>query len=185
LAARHHTTQRLKDAIDRLPKRPGMKIHYALAMLCVLTACSSHKATVVTSNGVETVTSTGTDADKKVTIQSKDSTMTFGQGAIDESKLGVPIYPGATNKSDGGYDVSSSKGSQQAASFETPDGFEAVYNFYKSHLPAGSQQIKMDEGESEIATFQIGTTTSPTTISVQIAGKKAGDTAIAIIRQSH
>lgn len=122
----------------------------ALAALVALTGCSAKK-TVYSSNG-STVTTENNN--KTVTVQSSGGTLTMGQNAVDLSKMNLPVYPGAT-QSEGGYSYNGSSGGGQMASLTTSDGFQKVYGWYKSHLPAGSQKMMTTSGDSSVAEFVI------------------------------
>ena len=129
----------------------------------------SHKTTVVTSDGAATVTTS--QDNQTTTVQSNNGTLTTGKNAVDPSKLGAPVYPGAEQSQDGGIAVSGNQGSTQMAVFKTTDPFDKVYDYYKSQLPAGSEKMKMSEGSESMATFQIGDDKSPDQTTVMISAK--------------
>jgi hypothetical protein len=154
-----------------------MRISIRLAAACaavVLAACS-HKTTVATGNG-ETVTTDSSN--QSVTVQSSDGTVTVGKSA-DPAQLGVPIYPGAgTTSADASVQVSGAHPGQMA-SFTTTDDFDKVYEFYKAHMPAGSEKMKMDAGGTSMAEFQ-ATASDGTATTVTVSGKD-GKTSILIV----
>ncbi|HEV3152265.1 MAG TPA: hypothetical protein VGZ02_00515 [Candidatus Baltobacteraceae bacterium] len=137
----------------------------ALAALVAAGGCSSKK-TVYDSNG-NTVTSDSNG--KTVTVQSSGGTMTMGQSAVDLSKLGVPVYPGATQSS-GGFSYNGSHGSGQMTSLTTGDAFDKVYAWYKSQLPKDAEKMKSSSGDSSFAEFVTGAAGSPQT-TVMISSK--------------
>ena len=137
----------------------------ALAALVIVAGCSAKK-TVYNSDG-STVTSDS--GNKTVTVQSSAGTLTMGQSAVDASKLGVPVYPGAT-QSQGGFAYNGSHGSGQMTSLTTSDGFDKVYAWYKSRLPADAEKMKSSSGDSSFAEFVTGAEGSPHT-TVMISSK--------------
>jgi hypothetical protein len=94
-------------------------------------------------------------ANNTVTVQNKQGSMTVGKNAVDPAKLGVPIYPGAT-QAEGAMSVTSKNGSGQMTSFESNDSFEKVYQWYKSRMPAGAEKMKLGSGDSAVAEFVTG-----------------------------
>jgi outer membrane murein-binding lipoprotein Lpp len=123
----------------------------AIAAVIVLAGCSSQKK-VYSANGT---TVTRDTASNTVTMQNKEGSMTVGKNAVDPAKLGVPIYPGAT-QSEGGMSVTSKTGSGQMASFTSPDSFDKVYRWYKSRLPAGAEKMKFGSGDNSVVEFVTG-----------------------------
>ena len=127
-------------------QRLGM---FTVAVFAIVLAACSHKVTVTTANG-ETVT---TNSDNKTsTITTKDGTVTVGQN-MDLSKLPVPVYPGAQQV--GSMSGNSAKGSALVVSLKTPDAFDKVAAWYKSQLPAGSQQMISTAGGSSFAEYVV------------------------------
>jgi hypothetical protein len=122
-----------------------------VALFAVTLAACSHKATITTSNGTETLTTSGDN--KTETITTKEGTVTVGQNAVDLSKLGVPIYPGSQQVS--GLAGSGMRGSGQMVSLKTGDSFDKVFQWYKSQLPTGSQQMTSTTSGSSFAEFVI------------------------------
>lgn len=123
----------------------------AMAATIVLAGCSSQKK-VYTANG-NTVTRDA--ANNTVTVQNKQGSMVLGKNAVDPAKLGVPIYPGAT-QGEGAMSVTSKTGSGQMASFESSDSFDKVYQWYKGRMPAGSEKMKFGNGDNAVAEFVTG-----------------------------
>ncbi|HEV7179374.1 MAG TPA: hypothetical protein VGN11_05855 [Candidatus Baltobacteraceae bacterium] len=140
----------------------------ALAVAIALAGCGSHKTTVLTSTGAETVT-TSQDG-KTATVDTKDGTMTVG-GDVDPASLGAPIYPGANKNGSGNIAVSGANGAGAMASFKTGDPFDKVYAFYKAHLPADAEKSKVEENGTMVAAFQIIDTKSGDQTSVMVEGK--------------
>jgi hypothetical protein len=143
----------------------------------LLASCSAHKTTVLTGNGTATVTTSNDN--KTTTVDTKEGHMTVGKDAVDTSKLGAPVYPGAQAEDSGGIAMSSAKGSGQMVAFKTTDSFEKVYAFYKAQMPKDSEKMKFAQGDSSMATFQVGDDKGPETTSVMITAK-SGETDILI-----
>lgn len=154
----------------------GMRISIVVCLLSVaaLAACGGgQKTTYTTANGTATVTKNGSTT----TYESKEGKVTVG--AVDPSKLGAPVYPGATQTEDNSsISVTSSKGSGTMASFTTADKFPAVEAWYKAHLPKGSEKMDVNEGGNAIADFTMAENTPNQTL-VMITGKD-GQTQIVI-----
>lgn len=144
----------------------------AVAAIVMLVACGAHKTTVTTSNGEATVTQDQNG--QSTTVQTKEGTVTVGKAA-DPATLGAPVYPGADTNDAGTVTVSGPNAGSMAA-FKTGDDFGKVYDFYKSHMPDGSEKMKMTSGDTSVAEFQ---TTTDGETAVQISGK-AGETDIII-----
>src|SRR5579863_4735640 len=105
----------------------------------LLAGCSSHKQTFTTGQGTTTVQTN--DNNKTVTVTTNQGTTTFGAN-VDVSKLGLPVYPGST-KNEGGIAGTSAQGSGQVVALSTADSFDKVYQWYRSHMPAGSETMHM------------------------------------------
>lgn len=149
----------------------------ALALTIALAACASSKK-VYSSGGTTVTTDTG---QKTVTVQSSEGTMRMGQGVVNVNSLGVPIYAGAT-QDDGALSVTGSKGSAQMASFSTVDSFDKVYDFYKAKMPAGSQKMKVAEGDSSMAEFVTGEGKAGEVQTMVMITKKGDKTSIVITK---
>ncbi len=138
-----------------------------LAALVTLAACSSHKQTVMTSNGPATITESKDD--RTVTITGKNGTASFSK-SVDPSTLGAPVYPGAVAQ--GAFSGSGKGESGTVATFTTTDDFAHVYAFYHAKMPAGSQKMKMESGGTSMAIFRIGEDESREHTTVTISGEK-------------
>jgi len=152
------------------------------APLCILAAAvlagcgMGHRQTITTSNGAETVTTSGDN--KTVTVNGSQGSATVGAGAIDISKLGAPVYPGATQDQNGGISMSNDKGTSETAVFKTPDDFSKVESYYKSQLPAGSEKMNMATSGGSLATFEIGDENSAEQTTVTVTSKPGDPTSI-------
>jgi len=150
-----------------------MRISTVLCLLSVLAlaACGgAQKTTYSTSNGTATVTKNG----NTTTYQSKEGKVTVGQGAVDVSKLGAPLYPGARQReNNGSISVTSASGSGAMASFSTNDSFAKVYTWYKAHLPKGSEKMHASQSGSSIAEFTMAENTANQTLVMVTAKNNA------------
>lgn len=117
-----------------------------------LSSCSSHKQIVMTKEGAATIETN--ESNGTTTINSKNSTAVIGKNAVDVSKLGLPVYPGAIQNS-GGISEQSAQGNSQMVVMTTPDSFDKVYNFYKAQMPAGSERMHIAAGSQAVAQFAI------------------------------
>lgn len=149
----------------------------AMAVLMVLAACSSSKK-VYSGNGTTVTTDSN---EKTVTVRSSEGTMTMGKGVVDAASLGVPIYAGAT-QDEGAFSVTGAKGSAQMIAFTTSDSFENVYQFYHSKMPAGSEKMKVDSGDSSVAEFVTGSDKPGEVQTMVMISKKGDKTAIVVTK---
>jgi hypothetical protein len=145
----------------------------ALVAIVVLVACGAHKTTVTTSSGDATVTQDQNG--QSTTVQTKEGTVTVGK-SLDPAALGAPVYPGANTNDASTVSVTGASAGSMAA-FKTTDDFDKVYDFYKSHMPDGSEKMKMASGGTSVAEFQASGADGET--AVQISGKP-GETDILI-----
>lgn len=136
----------------------------------VMGGCSSHKTVIPTQNGMATVETNRQN--NTTTITSKEGSMTVGQNAVDVTKLGLPIYPGASAKQSGGLSTQSKTGSAQIIVMTTPDSFDKVYAWYKGQMPGGSEQMHINSGTGSMASFVIGKTGAKEQKSVMITSEK-------------
>ncbi len=147
----------------------------ALLALVAAGGCSSSKK--VSFGGTSVTTS---DDNKSTTVKTADGSMSVGDNAVDPSKLGAPVYPGATQaEGAGGISFSTAEETSDTASFTSADPFETVYDYYKGKMPAGSEKLKISSGDSQLASFQVGDQASKEVVSVMLAAKD-GKTQITI-----
>ena len=123
-----------------------------LAVL-MLSSCTSTKV-VQTQQGTTTVETNPLRNTVKMT--NRRGTAIIGKGAVDEASLGLPLYPGMIASQTGGMRVVDAAGTKHAVSLSTKDSFDKVYTWYKDHMPAGSEQLHMEQPQASIATFLIG-----------------------------
>lgn len=151
------------------------RIAFLLAAAVALVACSHKTTTVQTANG----TITTSQDHQGVTVQTSEGTMNLGRN-VDASKLGAPVYPGATAKDQGSISTTTADGTNTIAAFKTTDPFDKVYAYYKQQLPAGSEKMKISTGDTQMASFQVGAQNGPDQVGVQITSDKTGTTNILI-----
>jgi hypothetical protein len=116
-----------------------------------------------------------------MTVHTKDGDATLG-GAVDPTKLGAPIYPGAKTdpNTQGSFSASTSEGSTVVATFETNDPFDKVYDYYKAQMPAGSEGMKMSMGGVSTAEWQVGQDGAGDEVLVQVTSNKEGKVKVLI-----
>jgi hypothetical protein len=136
-----------------------------VAIALVAAGCASHRT--VTSNGT-TITQSGSGQSQSVTVQTKEGTATYGQGAVDMAKLGLPVYPGA-EATTANYSAQGVQGSGQVVVLTTADPFAKVEGWYKAQMPAGSEKMNMTSGGTSIADFAEGTSSDKQQKIVQIS----------------
>ncbi len=148
-----------------------------LTAVLVLTACSSSKK-VYSANGATVTTDS---KDNSVTVRSSEGTMKMGKDVVDVASLGVPIYAGA-KQDEGALSVSGEKGTAQMTAFTTPDSFDKVYAFYHSKMPAGSEKMKVNSGDSSVAEFITGDDKAGAMQTMVMISKKGDSTSIVITK---
>jgi hypothetical protein len=147
----------------------------AVAALVAVTACGGHKTTY-SANGTTVTTD---EANKTTTVTTGQGSTTVGTGAVDTSKLGVPMYPGATTAGNGEISTQTGQGTGEMVTFKTVDDFSKVEAYYKSRLPAGAEKINMTLNDGSMAEFQIGDQTTALMTVVTVTGKQ-GETDILV-----
>lgn len=140
-----------------------------LLAILALASCSSKK-TIQTQQGTTTVETNALHNTVKVTSQ--QGTAIIGKGAVDPKALGLPLYPSAIQSQTGGMSASTKEGTSHVVSLATKDSFDQVYQWYKAHMPAGSEQLHMEAASGSIATFLIGKEGDSDQKSVQIQASK-------------
>ena len=176
------------------------KLHpwIVLALALSLAACTSHKteSTSTTTTGAESsatadagsgagpaATAEASESDKTVTVTTKEGTATSGQGAVDLSSLGVPIYPGA-KEGEGSFSVKGATGSGAVTTLSTPDSFDKVYEWYKSQLPADSEKMKISAGGASTAEFVVAQSEDKSVGSTVTISQKGSEATQIIITKS-
>lgn len=158
-----------------------MRTAFVFAAVAVLiSGCASHKTVTL---GGTTVTTNGSGQSQTVTYGNGQGSVTVGKNAVDPASLGLPVYPGAIASETGGYSAQTAQGTGQAVLLSTTDPFDSVYNYYKAHMPAGSEQMHMTSNGSELAEFMIGKTGDKDQKAVEITGE-SGKTSIMLTSAS-
>ena len=134
-----------------------------------IAGCSGHKQTYASKEGTTTVES-GNNG-KTVTVTTKEGTATYGRGAVDTAKLGLPIYPGAT-ANEGSLSGKSAQGTGEIVVLSSTDSFDKVYTWYKAHMPAGSEAMHMTTPAGAMAAFKLGKDTDKDQKNVTLTADK-------------
>jgi len=122
---------------------------------------------------------------KAIAIKTPVGSLDVG-GEVDEGRLGLPVYPGATRMKKEGAKVDIDLPGEEsvrvlAAVFETPDELEKVKEFYKERL--GSEVTKFTERNHEGKTvFEIKRHGQERIVALHQVG---GHTRIALARVTH
>ncbi len=126
-----------------------------LALVIVVCGISIYTGVRFLSSNVKVQVQKDEGGQKDVSIRTPlgDFAVHKDAGDINEARLGLPIYPGATRvQEDGSASVSMEFPGQNSmrlavAKFDTPDDFEKVEKFYQDRI--GSQVTKLTERNSE------------------------------------
>jgi len=139
------------------------------------------------SRNVQVSVQEGETGKKGVAIKTPLGSLEVNQ-EVDESRLGLPLYPGAVRVKGGdgsaavNIDIAGEKSVRVlAAQFETPDAPATVRDFYKEKL--GSEITKFDEKGSEGKTvFEIKKSGLEKVVALE---RRNGGTRIALVRVLH
>jgi hypothetical protein len=149
------------------------KVFCAIVLAAAMAGCTNHKVTE--ANGT-TVTTNGTGDNQTVTVQASGGTIIEGKNAVDPSKVGLPVYPGASADESGAMSGTSAQGSGTLVSLKTSDAFDKVYGWYKSHMPANAQTMQSTSGGTSVGSFVEGTSSDKEQKSVTITSSSEGTT---------
>lgn len=89
-----------------------------------------------------------------LTFSDKSGTVKIGQGAVDPSSLGVPLYPGAVQDPSSSSSSVAADGSTKITSLSTADAYAKVNAWYKAHLPSDAQASHIDVGAESTSSYQ-------------------------------
>jgi hypothetical protein len=89
-----------------------------------------------------------------LTFSDKSGTVKIGQGAVDPSSLGVPLYPGAVQDPSSSSSSTAADGSTEITTLSTADAYAKVHEWYKAHLPADAQATHIDVGAESTSSYQ-------------------------------
>ena len=149
------------------------KVFCAILLTVVIAGCTSHKVTE--ANGT-TVTTSGTGENQTVTVEASGGSITAGKNAVDPAKVGLPVYPGAAVDESGAMAGTSAQGSSALVSLKTPDAFDKVYGWYKSHMPTNVQTMESTSGGTSVGSFVEGTSSDKEQKGVTITSSSDGTT---------
>ncbi len=151
-----------------------------LAASIVTSGCSNKAATSSATAPSGDSAASPAPASSGYTVTTKNGTATLG--GVDPSKLGAPVYPGAQPNPDaqGSLSAETPEGSTVMATFKTADGFDKVYDYYKSQMPAGSEGMKLSMGGASSAMWEVGKDGSADQVVVQVNSDKTGEVTILI-----
>lgn len=118
-----------------------------------------------------------------VKVQSRDGDSTYESGAtITEAELGLPFYPGSTEKPNGTIRTDTPDGKSLTMIRSTPDDPSKVVDFYKPKLKEAQTQTTSAEGTNHSMLF--GKTESGSEVvitAVQQKDAKATDVSVSVM----
>jgi len=157
-----------------------------LALIIVVSVATVWVGLRFITRGVSVNVQDGDSGRKEVSIKTPVGSMEVSQD-VDESRLGLPIYPGAQRlKDQDSANVNFSFGGETGlrlvvAKFETPDPLGKVRDFYKQRL--GGDVTRFVEKDSEGKTvFEIKRSGQEKVVALESRG---GGTRIALVRVNH
>ncbi len=103
---------------------------------------------------VSTQATTSTSTPSSLTLSDKSGTVKIGEGAVDPSSLGVPLYPGAVQDPSSSSSSTAADGSTQITALSTIDTYAKVIAWYKAHLPADAQASSLNVGDESTSSYQ-------------------------------
>jgi hypothetical protein len=172
------------------PPRTGshvlMIVLLLLALIIVVSVATVWVGLRFITRGVSVNVQDGDSGRKEVSIKTPVGSVEVSQG-VDESRLGLPIYPGAQRlKDQDSANVNFSFGGKAGlrlvvAKFETPDPLEKVRDFYKQRL--GGDVTRFVEKDSEGKTvFEIKRSGQEKVVALQV---RNDGTRIELVRVNH
>jgi len=124
-----------------------------LAVTLVL-GCGA-KRTYVAPGGKVTVNEKGGKA-KSVQVETREgkATIDVSKKSITEAELGAPVYPGAAVEVSGNYEGTAGEAKNvKQTTLTTPDVFDKVFDFYKSHLKNVTNTVNQGAGDAKMGMF--------------------------------
>lgn len=153
---------------------------YTFLILAAVTlgmaGCGSKETTYIGPDGTEVK---GSADGKMVTVKTPEGNTTFGAVSVTEGDLGLPFYPGSTEKPDTSAKVDTPQGTTVSCTRTTKDEPKAVAEFYKGKFPS-LQSSSMDTGDTKIAGVN-GKLDDGSQVSMSATKKGSEDTDIAMI----
>lgn len=132
----------------------------ALFAFVGLTACShgsssTSQTTTTTGAGAQSAaTAAASPGEASVATASPEATISAEASTAAAAPAAgggqIPNYPGSTQV------MSTTANGVTSSVSTTKDGFDAVYGWYKAHLPANAEQERATIGGAEEAVFKIG-----------------------------
>ncbi|HLJ82610.1 MAG TPA: hypothetical protein VKT51_00370 [Candidatus Eremiobacteraceae bacterium] len=89
-----------------------------------------------------------------LTFSDKSGTVKIGQGAVDPSSLGVPLYPDAVQDPSSSSSSVAADGSTKITTLSTVDSYAQVNAWYKAHLPGDAQASHLSVGAESTTSYQ-------------------------------
>jgi hypothetical protein len=89
-----------------------------------------------------------------LTFSDKSGTVKIGQGAVDPSALGVPLYPGAVQDPSSSSSSTAADGRTEITTLSTVDAYAKVNGWYEAHLPADAQATNIHVGAESTSSYQ-------------------------------
>jgi hypothetical protein len=178
-----------RPPVAPLPPRPGSHIVaiavLTLTLIVVVAGLAVLMGLRFLSRSVQVHVEEGAGGKKEIAIKTPVGSLDV-QGEVNEARLGLPLYPGATRVKKEGATINIDLPGEEsvrvvAAAFETPDQLEKVKAFYKERL--GSDVTKFTERNGEGKTvFEIKRRSEEKVVALRSAG---GGTRIELARVTH
>jgi hypothetical protein len=130
----------------------------ALGALLLFGCSRSSDQAVDTASPTEGVASPAPQATQttpEIRISDKHGTVNIGSGAVDPRRLGVPLFPGATQSTGvGSFSDADASGSTAITTLDAHGSFEQVDAWYQAHVPAGAQPTHLTVGGESTASYE-------------------------------
>jgi hypothetical protein len=89
-----------------------------------------------------------------IRIADRHGSVSIGQGAVDPSRLHIPLYPGAAQSSGlGSFSDSDANGSTAITTLDANASFEQVVAWYKMHVPIDAQPTRVSAGSETTVSY--------------------------------
>ena len=127
--------------------------------LVVVAGCarSSDQAAVAPSpaQSVTSPTPQATQSLPEIRISDKHGTVDIGRAAVDPRRLGVPLFPGATQSAGvGSFSDAGASGSTAITTLDAHASFAQVDAWYRTHVPPGAQPSHLTVGGESTASYE-------------------------------
>lgn len=178
-----------RPPVAPLPPRTGSHIVaivlLTLAVIVLVAGLAVLAGLRFLSRSVQVHVEEGAGGKKEIAIKTPVGSLDI-QGEVNEARLGLPLYPGATRVKKEGATINIDLPGEEsvrvvAGAFETPDQLEKVKAFYKQRL--GSEVTKFTERNQEGKTvFEIKRRSEEKVVALRSTG---GGTRIELARVTH